>query len=95
MELIGQKVWQMRFDEISFEEEFDVIWACASLLHVPGEELPEILGKLRKALVHNGAIYVSFKYGEGIKERGERIFTDFTETSVKTLLNDAGFEIMD
>ena len=26
-ELIGQEVWQMKFDEISFDEEFDGIWS--------------------------------------------------------------------
>ena len=33
-ELLGQEVWQMRFDEIAFDEEFDGIWvnAIAALL---------------------------------------------------------------
>lgn len=30
-----QKVIQKRFQEIAWVEEFDGIWACASLLHVP------------------------------------------------------------
>lgn len=94
-EFIGQEVWQMKFDEISFNEEFEGIWACASLLHVPGEELPEIMGRLYKALNTPGIIYVSFKYGAGIKVRDERTFTDFTEVSVKSLLNAAGFEILE
>lgn len=94
-ELIGQEVWQMRFDEISFDEEFDGIWACASLLHVSGEDLPEIIVKLHKALVQNGTLYVSFKYGDGFKQRGDRTFTDFTEKSVKLLLCNAGFEILE
>ncbi len=94
-ELIGQEVWQMKFDEISFDEEFDGIWACASLLHVPVEELPETLESLHKALTKSGIIYVSFKYGDGIKVRGERTFTDFTEISVKPLMNESGFEILE
>ena len=94
-ELIGQEVWQMRFDEISFDEEFDGIWACASLLHVSGEDLPEIIAKLHKALVQNSTLYVSFKYGDGFKQRGDRTFTDFTEKSVNLLLCNAGFEILE
>lgn len=93
--LIGQEVWQMKFDEISFDEEFDGVWACASLLHVPSEELPMILGKLYKALVTNGALYVSFKYGEGKTTRGERTFVDFTEESVKILIDRSGFEVIE
>lgn len=85
----------MRFDEIDFEEEFDGIWACASLLHVPNEELLDVLEKMHRALKDNGALYVSFKYGEGTKQRGDRTFSDFTEESVKALLNNARFEVIE
>lgn len=92
-EHIDQPVWQMRFDEISFDEEFDGIWACASLLHVPYEELPVVMKKLHKALKSKGMLYVSFKYGEGTKKRGERSFSDFTEETVRPLFEKAGFEV--
>lgn len=94
-ELIGQEVLQLRFDQITFENEFDGIWACASLLHVPNEELPVTLEKLHKAMKPQGTLYVSFKYGEGTKQRGDRVFSDFTETSVKALLENAGFDIVE
>ena len=35
----------MRFEEMSFANEFDGIWACASLLHVSQDELPNIIKK--------------------------------------------------
>ena len=92
-ELLGEEVWQMRFDEIAFDEEFDGIWACASLLHVPEDELPSVLKRLHKALKANGKLYVSFKYGEGTRQRGERTFCDFTEETLQELLKDADFEI--
>lgn len=92
--LIGQDVLQMRFDEIAFEDEFDGIWACASLLHVQSDELPDILGKVRKALKKQGILYISFKYGEGTVKRGERSFSDHTEVSVRKLLDDAGFDVL-
>lgn len=94
-ELIGQEVLLMRFDEMKFVNQFDGIWACSSLLHVPNEELPEILGKMRKALKETGTMYVSFKYGEGTKQRGDRTFSDFTEESLMVLLNNAGFEVIE
>ncbi len=94
-ELIGQEVFLMRFDEMTFENEFDGIWACSSLLHVPNEELPEILGKMHRALKETGTMYVSFKYGEGTKWRGDRSFSDFMEESVKVLLNNVDFEIIE
>lgn len=94
-QLIGQEVWQMRFDEIAFKDEFDGIWACASLLHVMQEDLPEVFRKLRKALVKRGTIYASFKYGEGITNRGERTFSDFTEETVKDMFGNAGLEVLE
>lgn len=94
-ELLGQEVWQIRFDEMSFDEEFDGVWACASLLHASEKELPEVLSKIHKALKDNGAFYASFKYGEGETQRGERAFIDFTDESIKPFLEEKGFEIID
>ncbi|MBE5837512.1 hypothetical protein [Butyrivibrio sp.] len=51
-------------------------------------------GKLHNALKENGALYASFKYGEGTTFRGERKFSDFTEKSVIPLFETAGFEIV-
>jgi hypothetical protein len=79
---------------MSFENEFDDIWACASLLHVRPEQLPDIMKKMNIALKKDGVIYASFKYGDGTKVRGERIFSDFNEKSVIPLFADAGFEII-
>lgn len=93
-EYIGREVLDMRFNEISFDNTFDGIWASASLLHVPMEELPETFNKLNKALKTGGALYASFKYGDGTKMRGERKFSDFNEKSVVPLFENAGFEIV-
>lgn len=93
-EYIGREVKNMRFEEMSFANEFDGIWACASLLHVAFEKLPEIVKKLHEALRTNGAVYASFKYGEGTKIRGDRVFSDFTEESVIPLFENAGFKIV-
>lgn len=93
-EYIGREVKNMRFEEMSFANEFDGIWACASLLHVAFEKLLEIVKKLHEALRTNGAVYASFKYGEGTKIRGDRVFSDFTEESVIPLFENAGFKIV-
>ncbi len=93
-EYIGKSVLNMRFEDVAYEAEFDGIWACASLLHVPVEELPDVLKKMRRALKPGGVMYASFKYGEGTVFRGERQFSDFTETSIVPLFEQAGFEIV-
>jgi SAM-dependent methyltransferase len=94
-EYIGQEVLDMRFEDVDFENEFDGIWASASLLHVPIEELPVVIKKMHTALKNDGVIYASFKYGDGTKLRGERIFSDFNEKSVVPLFENAGFTIID
>ncbi len=94
-QLLGQEVWQMRFDEMSFDEEFDGVWACASLLHANKNELSDVLMKINQALKNNGVFYASFKYGNGVTLRGERNFIDFTEESIKPYLVKTGFELID
>ena len=94
-EFLGQEVWQIRFEEMSFEEEFDGVWACASLLHAGEKELPEVMSKVYTALKINGIFYASFKYGDGVTQRGERFFIDFTEKSIKPFLEEKGFEIIE
>jgi SAM-dependent methyltransferase len=74
----GLPVEVRRFQEIDWEDRFDGIWACASLLHVPMAELPEVLGRLGRALKSDGVLYASFKYGVGEREHeggGSRIWT--------------------
>ncbi len=93
-EYIGREVTNMRFEDMSFEDEFVGIWASASLLHVPVGELPKIMQKMNAALKSGGTMYASFKYGDGTKMRGERKFSDFNEKTIVPLFENAGFKIL-
>jgi SAM-dependent methyltransferase len=73
------EVLQMRFDGAAWREEFDGVWACASLLHVPATDLPPVIRRLRTALRPGGVIYMSFKHGSSERVVGGRRFTDYTE----------------
>ena len=53
------KVLNMTFDAINFVNEFDGIWACASLLHVSSSEIIAILEKVIKSAKYNSPIYMS------------------------------------
>ena len=75
----GIKVKQMLFEELNDQNIYDGIWACASILHLSREELPDIFHKMHQALKRNGIIYTSFKYGTFEGEKNGRYFTDFTE----------------
>ena len=93
-EYIGQEVINMLFQDVTYKDEFDGVWASASLLHVSIEELPAIIRKMNEALKSGGVMYASFKYGEGTKMRGERRFSDFNEKSIVPLFENAGFNII-
>ena len=94
-EFLGQEVWQMKFDELSFEDELDGIWACASLLHVSYDEMHSVMERLKKGLRDNGILYASFKYGDVETAKGERTFSNYTEDSLKELMEAEGFEVLE
>jgi len=84
--LANANVLQLRFDQINFENEFDGIWACASLLHVPETALKNILELCLQALRPTGVIYASFKYGNAQRFERGRLFTDFNEEKLSGLV---------
>lgn len=87
-EYAGIKVQQMLFQELDVRDKYDGIWACASILHLPKNDLKIVLQKMATALKKHGFIYTSFKYGEFEGERNGRYFTDFTIDTFQTLIQD-------
>lgn len=85
--LTGIKVKNIFFQELSEVDEYDGIWACSSILHLPVRELTEVMRKMMIALKKNGIIYTSFKYGIFAGERNGRYFTDMTEEAFAELLS--------
>lgn len=72
----GIPVRQMRFEELQEENAYDGIWACASVLHLPWEDLKEVFTKMLKAVRKEGIIYMSFHYGTSEGYQGDRWYTD-------------------
>ena len=87
-EYTGIKVQQMLFQELDLHDKYDGIWACASILHLPKNDLKSVLQKMAAALKKHGIIYTSFKYGEFEGERNGRYFTDFTIETFQTFIQD-------
>lgn len=84
---IGQDVLQMQFSELDFDEVFDGIWACASLLHTTPDEFEEIFRKVIKCLKPSGVLYMSFKHGEFSGFRNGRYFNDFKSKEMKDIIS--------
>lgn len=82
----GLPVKVMRFQELDAVARYDGIWCCASLLHVPRAELPEVFRRLAQALKAGGVLYASFKHGQGEREDNGRVFTDMREEEIAGML---------
>ncbi len=85
-EHVGGEVLHLFYKDIDFEKEFDGIWACASLIHVPYNEFESILVKLHSSLKDTGVFYASFKYGDHKRSIEGRDFYDFDEESIMPYL---------
>ena len=91
--LLDQEVLQLSFEELRFENEFDAIWASASLLHIPKEEMLSSIKRLNVALKPKGVIYTSFKLGEEEYIKGERLFNSYTKESFQELIKPTSLRI--
>jgi SAM-dependent methyltransferase len=85
-EKIGIPVEVMTFQDVEAVDEFDGVWACASLLHIANAEMCDALHRLSRALKVGGALYVSFKHGSRERQHGGRFFNDFDEAKLKSVL---------
>ncbi|MFD1647206.1 class I SAM-dependent methyltransferase [Haloarchaeobius litoreus] len=75
------------------DDSFDGVWACASLLHVPREDMPATLAEFARVLDDGGTLYCSLKRGDESGFDGDgRFFERHTADAVRELLVDAGFD---
>ncbi|MCD8195702.1 MAG: class I SAM-dependent methyltransferase [Lachnospiraceae bacterium] len=93
--LLCQDVLQLSFEKMNFQNEFDGIWACASLLHVEKSEINSVMKKLKNALKQDGILYASFKYGTEERIMQGRLFNDYDERLLRVLLEDSDFTVCD
>lgn len=86
-QLIQQPVHHLTFENLTFEDQFDGIWACASLLHVPRQDISCVIHKLAAALKGQGVLYMNFVYGTQETARGGLLFNDYNETDFGAVLS--------
>lgn len=67
---VGQPVRTMMFDELCASQQYDGVYACAALTHVPRSELGLIIRNIHAALVEGGVVWASFKTGTAEGEDG-------------------------
>lgn len=91
----------MDFENLSFpKNNFDGVWASASLLHIPKRRLLQTLKKINLVLKKNGLFFSLYRVGEGEKltqeKRGdavlERFYAYYKPEEIATLLKKARFK---
>lgn len=92
--ILQRPVMHKRFDELDDTGKYDGIWACASLLHVPSDNISDIIQKIFLALKPNGVFYMSVKKGTFEGCRNGRYFTDYTEERIVKMLAEYPFQLI-
>jgi len=86
----NQKVLNITFDDVKWENEFDGIWACASLLHITEDEFKSCGTKIYNSLKEDRPFYLSFKYGYRDYLKDDRFFQCHDEDSLNNLMQSLG-----
>ena len=84
---IGKPVINMKFTELNYNEDFNAIWACSSLIHLTRKAFVKVLLKFYEALKPEGHVYISLKYGDSEKVEDGRVFTSYTQSLVKDIID--------
>ena len=91
----GIKVLKKDMLELDFESDFDGIWACASILHIPRKDIKIVFDNCSRALKKNGVMYLSFKYGDHEIEKNGRFFNYYDVESFSQLISSTNFDILE
>lgn len=77
---------QKTFADIDYPPTFDLVWACASLLHLSKSEFEHAISRLISSLKPDGHFYFSLKKHIDNKKRNERDFYNYSCDYIDQLL---------
>ena len=93
------------FRELPFAtQSFDGIWAVASIIHIPTNEVRNVLDEFKRILKPGGYIYISVIKGSGDEQidmvkdvndmfnRGWRYFVYYEQEGIEVILKEAGLK---
>ncbi len=90
---LGLNVSNEDFHNLQYKNEFDGIWACASLLH--SDNLLLAFKNLFNAVKNNGYIFISMKYGKGTAMKNGRFYQYVDEETIENICNKIGLQIIE
>ena len=92
----GCNVINQQFLKLDLKEnDYDGIFANASLFHVPRIELPRVLRELNETLRKNGILFSSNPRGDYEGWNGERYANYMEFETTQKYLNNSGFKVLD
>lgn len=74
------------FSDIEYPPVFDLVWACASLLHLNNVEFTDAIEKLHRALKSDGYLYFSLKKVVDSSKKDKRKFYTYSDSFIDELL---------
>lgn len=86
--LVHIPVYEMRAEEMQFSNEFDGVWACASLLHVPRDKQENVLHRIATALKDEGILYASWKYGTQDRMVDGKKYVDMNDSLIYEIIKE-------
>lgn len=94
-DFLGIPVGCVNFYDFCEVDKYDGVYACASLLHIPYEDISFVLNKIYNALRYNGVFYMSVKIGDSERMQDGKHYTDLTENSARKLFAKTPFSILE
>jgi len=86
----GLEAYQGDMEKLDFDKEFEGVWACTSLLHLPKTSFSPMIKKLASFLKEGGILYLGMGEGnfEGFKESSnypgcKRFFSFYTKEEIE------------
>ena len=76
--------------------QFDGVWMCASLLHIPRRQASPILKHVRRVMGWGSVLYIAVKQGEGEnwqESEGPLFFTYYQPDEISKIVQDSGLFI--
>lgn len=75
-------------EQLCANNQYDGIWACASLLHISKKNIKETIQRIAQALNKNGHAYISVKSGSGeLRKEDGRLFSNYSSEELKEIIS--------
>ncbi len=95
----GNSLFQVDMRDLAVaRQSFDAVWMQASMLHLTRQDAPKALAEIQRVLRANGLVCLSVKQGDGEGYQhnlGERYFTYYQPDEIQTLVEQAGFTVLE